>query len=255
MTHFSFHVYSNDRYNLDYQTFEYWLLAHKETLIHVEISCLYHCRSNRFFNATLFPKLEFLQLSRWQTVRHLRDSRAEFGDLLGPSMKMLCWDFTAKGYNPDISPFGEDEAWWIRTLAETAFERKAALTTLRIKYSLDDHFKCGGMREYPWEDMSNIRNHLSTLGISLVYDNPPVSKDQWMTYGNNGSDPYVNFWKDVRPGSSVRAYKQTIVSNEEEDLKLKSLYNDLLTRGLYHGQDICRYLLPRAECDGCGVSK
>jgi hypothetical protein len=66
LTRFEFGSFYNNGNMMDYPMFEKWLLIHQHTLKYIDIGYLNRHGSSRLFNATLFPNLEFLRLSRWQ---------------------------------------------------------------------------------------------------------------------------------------------------------------------------------------------
>ncbi|KAF2127182.1 hypothetical protein P153DRAFT_433002 [Dothidotthia symphoricarpi CBS 119687] len=243
LTHFVFDAYPYQPPFVDYPTLESWLLIHAETLVHIKISCLHPKRSKRLLNATLFPQLELLSLSRWQMQSGLRTDhstsvRTDQVNLLGSSLKIFCWDFTIEDSELSRLPFGDDEASWIRTLSERAFEHKAALETIKILYSLDDHHRTRS-KGYPWECMEDAQRHLVKFGIELIYDKPPMSKDEWTRYYETGIAPYADFWG---PRVHYQPPRESTLEEDEAERRLDAEYDELMRQGLYHGEDIRRYL-------------
>jgi hypothetical protein len=243
LTHFILEAYPDRPHVLDYAMLETWLLIHKETLLHVKI-CYARQQSNKaFFNASLFPKLQYLQLWRWPKDVRLP---SENESLLGRSLETFCWDFspsdrTERDMYESWSPLGEDEILWMQTLAKSAFECQAALKAIVIKYTLKDHCMCRQSIKYPWDYLKATRDQISKLGIELVYDDPRMSKAELMHYYQTGETPYRNFWGEAV--ANVPTYWATSKGNEEEELELERFYDDLLRDSLNHGEDVRKYLL------------
>lgn len=158
-------------------------------------------------------------------------------NLLGPSLKMFCWDFTVRGDVSPRLPFGDDEAWWIRTLSERAFEHKAALETIKILYSLEDHFMTKS-KGYPWQCMEDAQCYLVKFGIELIYDKPPMSKDEWTRFCETGIPPYADLWG---PRVPYQAPRESTVEEAEAEARLEAEYAELMRQVSYHGEDIRRY--------------
>ena len=213
---------------MDYQMFESWLLIHKETLKDIRIGSLSRRGSNRLFNATLFPNLEFLQLSRWQMLLPVQFN-ADDANVLGPSLKTFCWDFNVYDQHSECwTDFGEPEASWISQLAETAIARKTALKTIKIQFS-PGYWETTEDMGYPWDRMHNVRDQvLRPNGMDLVYNRPEISKEGWLQY--------------VRaPRTEYEESEYIVVDNEEMDMVLPE------RQTIYHGEDIRTYLVSRVR--------
>jgi hypothetical protein len=240
-----FEAYPDNPHVLDYTTLETWLLAHKETLTYIKICYAHQQNSKAFFNALLFPKLQYLQL--WRVPKHSRiqDNGSENESLLGHSLETFCWDYTTNDYNTDTwagitswSPLAENEISWIRALAELAFRRKAALKAIVIKYTLEDHFRCEQRLQYPWELLKVVKDSISKLGIDLVYDKPQMSKDELMQYYATGKD----YNGKLKGNLADPVHLVHSEPDEEEELRLEKYYADLVKESRYHGEDIHKYL-------------
>jgi hypothetical protein len=90
LTHFVFKAFDYNSPVLDHPMFESWLLIHKDTLIHIHINCIRRQDSDHLFNATLFPRLEFLQLRRGPIHSSAQDYGDEHMKLLGHNLKTFC---------------------------------------------------------------------------------------------------------------------------------------------------------------------
>jgi hypothetical protein len=172
---------------------------------------------------------------------HSTSVRTDQVNLLGPSLKMFCLDCTNKDPELRPLPFGEDEAWWIRTLSERSFEHKAALQTIKILYSLEDHVGSQS-KLYPWEYMEDAQRHLVKFGIELIYDKPPLSKDEWTRYYETGIWPYAG---TRGPQDHYQQPRESTLEEDEAEARLEAEYNELTRQCSYHGEDIRRYLEPR----------
>jgi hypothetical protein len=245
LTHFTFETISYGSPVLDYAMLETWLLVHQGTLIDVKIHIARLQGSKAFFNASLFPKLRYLQLWRWPTQPRIQDSGSEDEDLLGHSLETFCWDYSAydtDGYYEYCPSLGEKEISMIRTLAESAFKRKAALETIIIKYTPGDHLRCSQSVE-TWEYLKAAKDYMSKFGIDLVYDDPHMSKDDLTHYYATGEVPDGWLQEDLQPvinhAPSYREYTEQV----EEELQLEQFYDDLVRDSLHHGENIRKYLL------------
>ncbi|PVI04576.1 hypothetical protein DM02DRAFT_468673, partial [Periconia macrospinosa] len=182
LTHFIFESFYNNPHIMDYPMFESWLLIHKDTLKHVQMGYLSRRRGGRrLFNATLFPHLEFLGLSRWQSDEESLKSEADIANLLGPSVKTFLWDFGINDQHPeDWSDFEELEETWIRRLAQAAIDTKAALTTIRIQFDPYEWYS-EDYKYYPWDRMDSIKDDIcDPNGLALIYSEPCVTKEEWL---------------------------------------------------------------------------
>ncbi|KAL1613195.1 hypothetical protein SLS60_001427 [Paraconiothyrium brasiliense] len=146
-------------YHLDYATFENWLLMHKDTLKHISIGDISQHSDRRSFNATLFPHLEYLKLSRWQMHGARVEFRTEDADLIGPRLKTFCWDFTGDFGNAYVWwEFGKAEALWLEKFAKEAIARKAVLQTFEILFDPD---RCSTVDAvWPWDLMDDLRERV-----------------------------------------------------------------------------------------------
>jgi hypothetical protein len=166
-------------------------------------------------------------------------------NLLGRSLKTFFCDFTTTDYGEGLSYLGEDETWWIQTLAKTAIEYKTALKTIRVKYSMVEHCRTRPATGYPWEYLNETRDKLSKLDINLVYDEPRMSKDEWLQYFAIREDPHNKIGElfDYGPVKNVVKYQVSALSKEilEEEEMEKDLSYKYLRRSSYQREDIRRY--------------
>jgi hypothetical protein len=186
LTHFKFDSFYN-RHIMDYPMFETWLLIHQNSLTHIEIGYLSTHGSNRLFNATLFPNLEYLGVSRWQMHIPVQFWPTDT-NVLGPRVKTFAWDFSIYDQHSESwCDFGEAEANWIRELAEFAVAYKAALARIKIQFAPDGYWGTTEEMGYPWDRMDSVREEtLKPNGLDLVYNKPSVSKDAWLRYVRTG---------------------------------------------------------------------
>jgi hypothetical protein len=175
---------------MDYPMFESWLLIHSETLRHIKIGYLSRRGSDRLFNATCFPNLEFLQLSRWQMPPSLTFKfRPEDVIVLGPKLRTFSWDFSVYDQHSESwLDFGENEVEWLRQLAEAAVASKAALQTIRIHFTPDFPWNTTEEMGYPWDRMDDLREQtMKPIGLELSYNEPSITKVKWLEYIKTGT--------------------------------------------------------------------
>jgi hypothetical protein len=239
LTHFIFEAHPIDPQELDYAMLESWLLIHKFSLLHVNIHHNRQQATAPFFNASLFPRLTYLQL--WRTppsAPRIQDCNSYNGCLLGDSLDTFCWDFAPTDFRTRDwwNPLSHNEVEWLRSLASTAFENKSALKNIVVKYTLEQHCQCVQLLDYPWEYLNPAREYMAKLGINLVFDDPGCSKDELMAYYHTGKDPMGRF----RGKSKGRVRME---KNEEEEGRLAQWYEEMLRDREDHGRDIRKYLL------------
>jgi hypothetical protein len=244
LTHFEFEAYPYNPRPLSYSILETWLSIHKGTLTYIKICCAHQQSRRAFFSASLFPKLQYLQLWRIPTNSRVQDYGSENESLLGDSLETFRWDYTTNGYDCEarsLLPLGETEISWIRRLAELASKRKAALKSIVVRYTVEDHIMCRQSIEYPWEHLKAARDYVSKLGIDLVYDEPQMSKEELMHYYATGKDPTGKLNGNLVDNDPVHYVHAE--PDKEEELRLVQFYDDLVEESRYHGEDIHKYLL------------
>src|SRR5882757_5295785 len=94
LSHFHFGSFYNNRFYMDLPMFHSMLLMHKDTLKTIDIGYLSSSGRGRLFNASDFPRLEVLRLSRWEMEENLEFSSTEADLLLAPNLKTFGWDFS-----------------------------------------------------------------------------------------------------------------------------------------------------------------
>jgi hypothetical protein len=167
---------------MNYPMFQSWLSVHSQSLKSINIGylSLNGGENKHIFDATLFPALESLTLSRWEMSHShgLWPFTAENEKLLAPQLKIFGWNFYINDQHTETwSDFGDDEVAWLRQLAKCALVRKAALRTIKIGFH---HWGWECAEEYPWARMVNIRDELwKTSGIEVVGETPRMSESEW----------------------------------------------------------------------------
>jgi hypothetical protein len=220
--------------------FEDWLLIHQHSLKHIDIGYLHSF--SRLFNATLFPNLEYLRLSRRQMHSPIRFS-AEDSNILGSNVKTFAWDFTINDQHSEgWCDFGEAEAKWIQDLAECAASRKAALKRIEIQFS-PDYWDTVEEMGFPWDRMNRVRDEtLKTRGIELVHNQPSIERDSWLKFVRS---------KNIDgEGDGDEEIEDNGADDEQESAADEHDVADLLEpefRGAYQGEDIREYLVSKAN--------
>jgi hypothetical protein len=177
--HFYFGRFDSNIEYLDLPILHSLLLVHKETLRSVNIRYLPPRGRGRLFIASDFPELEILGLSRWQMEKDLEFSDEQADALLGPRLQKFVWDFVSFLQPPEYwTEFGNQEEDWLEALAKAAFERKSALRTIEIAYR-PNQWKAKEGDSYPWDRLDQVQLNIRQYGISLVYDEPCYSREEW----------------------------------------------------------------------------
>jgi hypothetical protein len=236
---------------MDYPMFESWLLIHRYTLTYVDITELSRHGNKRVFNATLFPNLEFLRLSRWQMDIPLKFSATD-SNLLGPKLKTFSWDFSINEQgNVSWCAFGASDANWLRELAAFAVSHKAALEKIEILFTPERYNNITKEMGYPWDLMDSLRDEiLKPSGRNLVYNQPVRSKDEWLKFVRTGEwetelittherKSNSNRWTDF---DWIRAKK----AKEKKQKEVAELFEFELQQS-YHNKDIRGYLARKPE--------
>jgi hypothetical protein len=197
-----------------------WLLLQKETLQSIKLGPIGRDVSHKcVVNATLFPRLNFLQTSKFDMALPVLFT-ADCTNLLGPSLTSYCWDWTCCGYgieSPSTLTFSDAEFLWIESLARSSLGLHAALKTIIIKHvprDWDAYLRKDAV--YRWDELHDLRDRvLRPLGISLVYDPPN---------GYEKEDELLDLEEDEE-----KEEEEVVVVDNESPPE-------------YHGEDIRRYL-------------
>jgi hypothetical protein len=234
---------------------ETWLLVHHNSLKHIVIGQLSWNGTQRRFNAAIFPKLEFLHLSRWQIQSPLQFT-PEDAHVLGPRLKTFVWDFsTHGGWGERWRDFGEAEAAWIWELAACAVSRETTLAKIEIEYKPSEcpHDATEAMG-YPWDRMDAIRDQiLKPNGLQLSYNKPPISKERWSELVMNGSCEggcIATRMDDAEEAMMEHAVEATLYDATELEHEQSSTDEELKSPAWsYEGDDIRKYMikLPKAR--------
>ncbi|PWY95166.1 hypothetical protein BO94DRAFT_606328 [Aspergillus sclerotioniger CBS 115572] len=179
----SFHLtcfnVNDDSVKYSFSMFETWLRKHETTLQTLTLCGLPSDNASECaFNASAFPQLGSLRLSRWNMGTKLWLSDTDADKLLGPSLKTFTWDFRKltdqKGAWKD---FREEEENWLRKFARAAVEKRAALKSIRIAFSPYDSGQ--GTVGYPWGRMARVRDEFEPYGVIVTWDAPVLEGDDW----------------------------------------------------------------------------
>jgi hypothetical protein len=226
---------------MDYPMFENWLLIHQFSLTHIYIGSLSRRGNRRLFNATLFPNLEYLRLSRWQMHTPVQFSPTD-SNVLGPKLKTFAWDFSVfDQHSEDWCDFGESEANWVRELAEFAVLHKAALEKIEIKFTPCDFWDLTEEMGYPWDRMDSVRDQaMRPFGLDLIYNKPLISRDAWL-----------DRVRAERPGNDTdEAINDDMVQNEQSSTVDEQENAEMLEPEFhlaYQGEDIRGYFVGKSK--------
>jgi hypothetical protein len=180
LSHFHFGSFYNNRFYMDLPMFRSMLLMHKDTLRTIDIGYLSSSGRGRLFDASDFPKLEVLKLSRRQMEKNLEFSSTEADLLLAPNLKTFGWSFSIYDQHSESwTDFGDREERWLREFARAATARKAVLKKIEITFTPDE-WRSKEEDGYPWDRIDKIRDEVRPRGIALEYSEPPLSKKAWL---------------------------------------------------------------------------
>lgn len=175
--------------NYDLDRLQRILAIRRNTLTHIEILQLQIFRDDpqsiERFNVTGFHSLQSLSLSH----RVTGTATTFISDLMAPNLREFHWNME-KASSPGDEPFGtsleifqQDEEDWLRTLCTAAMYRESVSLHVQIHYRPDKYFyrPDGGVidMEYPWDRIDRVRCEFQHHGITLSYDTPTLSRDQF----------------------------------------------------------------------------
>jgi hypothetical protein len=161
---------------MDLGWFESRLFVHKDTLKHLCLSGVRGNADGSLFNASHFPVLELLKLSKWPR----RPPMASYDDrhslILGPKLHIFCWEFTLNNVGiGSFGDFGNDDCLWLENFAKAAAALKAPIKRIIICFQLNVRQHDLGTRdvnsvEYPWDKLDTVRDEiLRPRGIDLTH--------------------------------------------------------------------------------------
>lgn len=168
---------------MDLPMFATWLYPHHETLRSINIGYLSGDGVGLLFNASVFPNMETLTLSRWQIGRRQLSYAPDTADhLLAPSLHTFTLDFSIYDQHSEgFDDFMDPEEEWIRAFAREALARRAKLRTIKIHFTPNDYLAHGESGSgYPWDRMDKLRAEFSPHGIVLEYNEPTLTKEEWL---------------------------------------------------------------------------
>ncbi|KAJ4375362.1 hypothetical protein N0V83_002448 [Neocucurbitaria cava] len=223
---FDFGRFYRNPHPMTYAMFTSWLLPHSSTLKTVSISYLdqmYPHANDDIFDATLFPYLESLQLSRhaFPLDLHFRSCDSK---ILGPSVRRFTWDFTTNDSNSEKwTAFGEQQEQWLAALVAAAAEQKAALREIAIMFC-PDPWDLEPEWGYPWDRMVRLRDGVAAeKGIVVSWDEPPLSREAWLEQVERGQEEHEHEHKHenehvTRTGSEMEpAASSTMAASSENE--------------------------------------
>ncbi|KAK4443209.1 hypothetical protein QBC34DRAFT_478185 [Podospora aff. communis PSN243] len=173
---FRFGTLNNTDFKWPLSSFPVLLSRHKTSLKALEIGdTLSHGLEG--FDLTGFEALEKLELSYFGTGSRIDPS---WGLLNASRLREFCWRIVweNQGYT-SISYFSRQEETWLRELAAVAQARKVPLQKLVIRFDPEPMMESEGPDVYPWDRMAHIQADLRPVGISVSYDAPRVSKEEF----------------------------------------------------------------------------
>lgn len=197
--------------------FTSWLLIHRDTLKSVDIGYL-RCDNNfEVFDATRFPRLEYLRLSRHAMPRDLI-FRSNDTNILGPRVKTFGWDFSIYDQHSESwTAFGEREELWVSELVKAVVAQRAALKEIVITFT-PDSWDIKREWGYPWDRMIRVRDGIATPnGITLRWNEPKLSREGWLEELKRQEDFRENLRNGIQPEQHeehVDDYTSTVAIEE-----------------------------------------
>ncbi|PGG97544.1 hypothetical protein AJ79_09159 [Helicocarpus griseus UAMH5409] len=175
--HLDFRGFETTRRYIDVCVLYPLFAIHRDTLTSISNASRY---STQLFNAAEFPNLRFLRLSRWMMRLNWVDPAADAQVLLAPKLEHFGWEFSTPEEPELWDDFGDDEEFWIREFARAAIARKVPLKTIEIIFSPDATTMDPEDSVYPWDRMDDINNVIRLHGVTLVYNEPPITRKDWL---------------------------------------------------------------------------
>lgn len=169
--------------------FTTWLYPHRETLRSIYIGYLSGDSIGALFNASAFPELETLTLSRWQIgpyngrglpeLTYAPDTAAQ---LLAPNLHTFTLDFSLVDECEEVfTDFMDPEEQWVRAFARDALACNSKLRTIKTHFTPIDYFVGGTQAPgYPWDRMDRLRDEFSPHGLVIEYNEPLLTREEWL---------------------------------------------------------------------------
>ncbi|KAK0387212.1 hypothetical protein NLU13_5525 [Sarocladium strictum] len=152
----------------------------KDSLLSIAIRELLNGGGIRGFDLANFTALRNL----WLTHALTGTDTASISSLVAPGLRVLQWDLTRE--HPEnsetLDSFQEAEETWLRAFIAAAVDRGCKLDHVNIIFS-PEWFSDGGgeemKRKYPWDRMDEIARDARQHGITLSYNPPNITKEQF----------------------------------------------------------------------------
>ncbi|CAM1503149.1 Fc.00g079250.m01.CDS01 [Cosmosporella sp. VM-42] len=195
---FSFRLPSEYPYAGDYAPSRYSLgglqpilAVHKATLTHIQIRELYSSGLERFSVAD-FPNLQSLYLSHDLTGTNI----TFVGNLVAPNLSKFHWDMTLEDQqcSETLGSFAQPEEDWLRAFCTAAIHHKSALRHVYIQFRPESYLYSSDRevvhKQYPWDRMDKIGREVQPHGITLLYNTPSVTRDEFQEMIGSSPDEY-----------------------------------------------------------------
>ncbi|KAH8894030.1 hypothetical protein GQ53DRAFT_821151 [Thozetella sp. PMI_491] len=182
------HLYYNEFSGWNMQLMVSILSPHKSTLKAIRLGGLSQS-GLAGLDFTDFGSLEELSLSYWATgcqPNHV-------ANILAPHLRRFRWSFTIEDqHNESWEDFGKPQEDWLRRLAAAATTGNVPLDEIQIQYWPDRLYTWDAKRyqgmQYPWDRMDALAKEFQPSGITLQYNTPPMTKEEFLQTLKNANE-------------------------------------------------------------------
>ncbi|CAH0026950.1 unnamed protein product [Clonostachys rhizophaga] len=185
---FHFSMPRSDYYSGDFALTRYDLgimktiLSHqKASLSHINIHELLTKSGVEDFNLSGFHQLHTLCMSRDLTGIDTSD----VANLLAPNLLIFRWDMRLEDQQccRGLDGFSQPQEEWIRAFAKSSMERKTSLKQIQINFYPESWFRADIDKDYqyPWDRMERLAGEFEPHGISVVYNPPNITKEEFQS--------------------------------------------------------------------------
>ncbi|VUC23396.1 unnamed protein product [Clonostachys rosea] len=196
LTSFDFSLPMSDHYSgegpltpYDLGVMQRILSHHKKSLSFIRLQELLH-EGLYDFDVTDFHSLKTLSLGHDTTGT----DTSSINKLVAPNCDVFCWNmiFEDQQHGEDLGSFAQPEEDWLRAFAHVAIARKSALRHIKVIYYPEPYgyvdFEARKTFEYPWDRMDRLAHEIQTHGISLSYNVPTTSREQFEAWRSEKVD-------------------------------------------------------------------
>ncbi|KAI2603052.1 uncharacterized protein GGS25DRAFT_509750 [Hypoxylon fragiforme] len=180
LRHFSLESRPTGRHSITPSMVGSWLSSHQDTLESLTLGALSAASTTSHLpDASRFPKLRVLALSKYYFAHPLAYDEAEAAMLLAPCLESFTWNLNAyAGAAESWDTFGEREELWLRQFA-TAASKTVPLKSIHVVFG-PNFYSPDEETGFPWDGLGRVAGFCRGLGIEVTYTEPPLSKGEWL---------------------------------------------------------------------------